>query len=159
MDQDHWIGVDVGTGSVRAGLMNKDGVILHSFTHAITIHNPKQDYYMQSSSEIWKAVCTCVRQVSSKSARIKGIGFDATCSMVVVGEEGQPLRYGLIKFMIDTRIILDLVLTLTMKAPLGTSSCGWTIEPRTNVMSSMPQLIQSSTMSADACQSRCRRQS
>ena len=42
----------------------------------------------QSTTDIWKAICTCVRQIVSESgvasSTIKGIGFDATCSLAVL---------------------------------------------------------------------------
>ena len=54
------------------------------------------DYYEQSSEDIWSCVCRCVASVvgdfSSKD-EICGIGFDATCSLVVIGENGKGLRY------------------------------------------------------------------
>ncbi len=52
----------------------------------------------QSSRDIWSAVCETVREAVAKSGRpasmAAGIGFDATCSLVVVGEEGTPLAVG-----------------------------------------------------------------
>ena len=59
---DHqYIGIDVGTGSVRAALVAKDGCVLKTETLAISIHTPKKDFYEQDSQEIWKAVCHCVK--------------------------------------------------------------------------------------------------
>jgi len=56
------IGVDVGSGSVRAGIFsNSDGKMIAMKTKDITIHNPEPDYYEQSSEEIWAAVCTVVQ--------------------------------------------------------------------------------------------------
>ena len=48
----------------------------------------------QSSTEIWQAVCKVVREVSAgvNVALIKAIGFDATCSLVVVGPGGFPVE-------------------------------------------------------------------
>ena len=54
--------------------------------------------YEQSSNEIWQAICYCVRQCLVQAAftgeqldRIRSIGFDATCSLVVVDEQFQPV--------------------------------------------------------------------
>jgi FGGY-family pentulose kinase len=54
----------------------------------ITIFKPKPDYFEQSSDDIWKKVCICVREVASQVDKneIKGIGFDATCSLVLFDE-------------------------------------------------------------------------
>lgn len=45
----------------------------------------------QSTTDIWQCICECVRQVVSESQvnpkLIKGIGFDATCSLAVFNRE------------------------------------------------------------------------
>lgn len=61
---DAFLGVDVGTGSVRAALFNGHGqVVGRPVVVPIQIHKPQQDFYEQSSQEIWAAVCASVRQV------------------------------------------------------------------------------------------------
>ena len=51
-----------------------------------------------SSQDIWQAVCAAVRQVCGTAgvspAAIAGIGFDATCSLVVRDADGAPLPVG-----------------------------------------------------------------
>ena len=59
-----YIGVDVGTGSVRAAAITEGGEVLAHYTVPITVHNPAPDHYEQDSAEIWAAVCTAV-QVST----------------------------------------------------------------------------------------------
>ena len=89
-----YIGIDVGTGSVRAALVSDIGKILHTSVLPIKIHNPQQDFYEQSSTNIWGAVCHTVKEVLKKDEKkhqILGIGFDATCSLVIVGpQQGIP---------------------------------------------------------------------
>ena len=58
-----YIGVDVGTASVRAALVNCQGHVVQQSVSPIRIHNPKQDFYEQSSHDIWLAVCATVRRV------------------------------------------------------------------------------------------------
>ena len=59
--------------------------MLSSETSPISLFNDQGDFYEQSSSEIWSAVCMCVRNAVDASgqdpARVQGIGFDATCSL------------------------------------------------------------------------------
>jgi D-ribulokinase len=92
------IGVDVGTGSVRAGLFDLAGRMLAAAKCDITVFHAPGSIVEQSSTEIWNAVCTAVRETITESAispdRIAGIGFDATCSLVVLGEGGRPLPVG-----------------------------------------------------------------
>jgi hypothetical protein len=63
MNEEYFIGIDVGTGSVRAALVNPDGEILRIATHPIKTWNPKPGYYEQSSEDIWKS-CSFVVKVS-----------------------------------------------------------------------------------------------
>ncbi|KDQ65060.1 hypothetical protein JAAARDRAFT_28723 [Jaapia argillacea MUCL 33604] len=95
--ESYYIGVDVGTGSVRAGLVKKDGTLLSSSTQNITTYRDEHDHriFEQSTTEIWSAICTTIRSILS-SAKIspldvKGLGFDATCSLAVADERGEPV--------------------------------------------------------------------
>uniref|UniRef100_A0A1Q3FKT1 FGGY carbohydrate kinase domain-containing protein n=1 Tax=Culex tarsalis TaxID=7177 RepID=A0A1Q3FKT1_CULTA len=87
------IGVDVGTGSARAALVTSTGQVLKSCVKPTQTWNPLPDHYEQSSDNIWSAVCDCVRTVAEvvPKEQIKGIGFDATCSLVALDKSGQPL--------------------------------------------------------------------
>ena len=64
--EEAYVGVDVGTSSVRAALVNHKGQVLHTAVEPIEIHNPQPDFYEQSSQNIWSAVCTTVNQVLAK---------------------------------------------------------------------------------------------
>lgn len=94
----HVIGVDVGTGSVRAGIFDLTGRMVASAKHDITVFHASGSIVEQSSGEIWNAVCHAVKRALSQAAvqpdQIAGIGFDATCSLVVLGAGGQPLPVG-----------------------------------------------------------------
>lgn len=92
------IGVDVGTGSARAGVFSLDGSLAGSAKKDISLHRAPGGRVEQSSTEIWQAVCAAVRQALSKAAiepaSVAGIGFDATCSLVVIGRDDQGLPVG-----------------------------------------------------------------
>ncbi|XP_030385094.1 FGGY carbohydrate kinase domain-containing protein [Scaptodrosophila lebanonensis] len=89
----YFVGVDVGTGSARAALVSADGKVEKQAVQEIKTWTPEPDYYEQSSENIWQAVCKVVKNVVGgiDKSRVKGIGFDATCSLVVLGTNGQPL--------------------------------------------------------------------
>ena len=97
-DPRYVVGVDVGTGSARAGIFDLTGRMLASAKHDITLFHASGSIVEQSSGEIWNAVCHVVKDALSQSAvspdRVAGIGFDATCSLVVQGAGGQPLPVG-----------------------------------------------------------------
>ncbi|WP_111431099.1 FGGY-family carbohydrate kinase [Rhodobacteraceae bacterium DSL-40] len=92
------LGVDVGTGSARAGLFDLEGRMLAADKRDITLWREGADIAEQSSAEIWASVCAAVKGALAKAgadpARVAGIGFDATCSLVVLGEGGAPLPIG-----------------------------------------------------------------
>ena len=94
-----YIGVDVGTGSVRAAFFTETGKLLSSTSRPITVNNPFPDIYQQSSVEIWSAVCGCIAELAqstrcrfNKALEIGGIGFAATCSLAVFGRDKKGLR-------------------------------------------------------------------
>jgi hypothetical protein len=93
-----FVGVDVGTGSARAALVAATGKVLRVASKPIDVHNPKQDYYEQSSDQIWQAVCASVREICSEedAGQVQAIGFDATCSLVIVDKNDKTIRCFLI---------------------------------------------------------------
>lgn len=94
----HFIGIDVGTGSARAGVFTPDGRMLGSAKRNIAIHFEAGDIVEQSANDIWRAVCAAVGEAVAVSGveptSIAGMGFDATCSLVVVGPGVAPLPVG-----------------------------------------------------------------
>ena len=87
-----FIGVDVGTGSARAGVFDGRGTLLSAAKEDLRIWRTDDGRVEQSSAQIWAAVCAAVRRARERAAvaptDVAGIGFDATCSMVVQGEAG-----------------------------------------------------------------------
>ena len=92
------IGVDVGTGSARAGVFDLSGQLLGSENAPIAVYREGAHIVEQSSSDIWAAIASSVQGAVSAAGiepeDVAGIGFDATCSLVVQGDGGQPLPVG-----------------------------------------------------------------
>ncbi len=90
-----FLGIDVGTGSVRAGLFDGAGTMLGSGSQPIQLWRPEPDWAEQSSDDIWSACGIAVRAALDAAGaspdRVAGIGFDATCSLVVMDRADQPL--------------------------------------------------------------------
>jgi FGGY-family pentulose kinase len=93
MQDEAVIGVDVGTGSARAGIFTPDGLLLSSASHPIRIWHRAAAIVQQSSADIWQAVTQAVRTAHALADHvpIRGIGFDATCSLVVLDAAGAPV--------------------------------------------------------------------
>jgi D-ribulokinase len=90
-----FIGIDVGTSSARAGVFDENGTLLATARHPITVWHEAGSVVEQSSSEIWAACATSVRAAMVEAAiapsAVKGLGFDATCSLVVLDAGANPL--------------------------------------------------------------------
>ena len=90
-----FIGIDVGTGSARAGLFDAAGTLLASAKRPIRIWREEGDVVEQSSDDIWAAVCASVVEAMATAGvapeAVSGIGFDATCSLVALDADGGPV--------------------------------------------------------------------
>lgn len=95
MSPDHLIGIDVGTGSARAGIFTRNGKMLGTASKPIQMWRPEGELVEQSSTDIWKAVCAAVKlalkQAGINGSTVAGIAFDAACSMVAVDENDRPV--------------------------------------------------------------------
>ena len=89
------VGVDVGSGSVRAAVFDHAGNRRADVVLPIQQFNPRGEFYEQSSADIWRQTCAAVRRAVAECGlpreAIRGIGFDATCSLVAVGAGGEPV--------------------------------------------------------------------
>lgn len=94
-DGNLYIGVDVGTGSARGGVFDSSGAMLAADIQPIQTWRPQTDFVEQSSDDIWSAVGKAVRGAIAAAGvdpvRVRGIGFDATCSLVALDEADRPV--------------------------------------------------------------------
>ncbi|KAL0894143.1 hypothetical protein ABMA27_014179 [Loxostege sticticalis] len=88
-----FVGVDVGSGSARAALVDQKGHVLKSCVKELKTWNHKIGYYEQSSTNVWDCCIHVIKNVVTDihPAKIKGIGFDATCSLVVLDKNCNPI--------------------------------------------------------------------
>lgn len=89
------VAVDVGTGSARAGVVDREGRLRGRADHPIAMNRPAENVAEHDSEDIWTAVCAAVRHACANAeataADIGGISFDATCSLVVRGRAREQL--------------------------------------------------------------------
>jgi FGGY-family pentulose kinase len=90
-----YLGIDVGTGSARAGVFTPRGRMLGHATEPIKLWRPAPDFAEHSSDDIWaacgRAVRGALKAAAAKPGDIAGIGFDATCSLVVLDARDRPV--------------------------------------------------------------------
>ncbi|KAF5185463.1 Carbohydrate kinase, FGGY-related [Thalictrum thalictroides] len=93
-----FLGIDVGTGSARAGLFDEKGKLLGSASSPIQIWK-EGDFIEQSSTDIWHAICAAVKSACSLAnvdgKDVSSVGFAATCSLVAVDADGSPVTVSL----------------------------------------------------------------
>jgi FGGY-family pentulose kinase len=60
-------------------------------TENIGLWQPETGYYEQSTTDIWRCICVCVQRALSQHnidpTTVRGIGFDATCSLAVFAHD------------------------------------------------------------------------
>ncbi|KAK3715854.1 hypothetical protein LTR37_006837 [Vermiconidia calcicola] len=90
-EMNNYIGIDVGTGSARACIMNDKGDIIGLASENIGLWQPETGYYEQSTTNIWSCICSSIHRAMAQHnvdpSTIKGIGFDATCSLAVFSHD------------------------------------------------------------------------
>ena len=95
--KDCFLGIDVGTGSARAALFDSSGKLLASATKDTKTWRSPTDHriFEQSTTDIWSAICHCSQEIMQQEGlspeMVKGIGFDATCSLAVITSDGEPV--------------------------------------------------------------------
>lgn len=57
----YYVGVDVGTGSVRAALVDQRGILLAFAEQPINKWEPQFNHHEQSSEDIWTACCVVTK--------------------------------------------------------------------------------------------------
>ena len=89
------LGVDVGTGSARAGLFDLRGKMAGHGVSPIEIARPRSDHVEQSSEDIWQACGRAARDALAMAGcgpeRVIGLSFDATCSLVALDASDRPV--------------------------------------------------------------------
>ena len=91
------MGIDVGTGSARAGIFDLKGKTVAMASAGYPLSTPYNGWAEQAPEDWWTALCAASREAVAKSGvdpgDIIGISMDATCCTVVAADENyKPLR-------------------------------------------------------------------
>ncbi|KAI9786745.1 MAG: hypothetical protein M1816_007816 [Peltula sp. TS41687] len=103
----HYLGIDVGTGSVRACIIDESGEIKGLASKEIGLWQPEQGFYV-GDVQVYDAQHIARRTFQANDASsVRGIGFDATCSLAVLSEDSdEPISVTGPTFDTDRNIIL-----------------------------------------------------
>lgn len=96
-----FLGIDLGTSSVKIIAMNEEGHILGEASREYSVHYPKQNWAEQDPEDWWIATRDCIKELSSKefciNNTIKGIGLSGQMhGLVVLDENNQVLHPAII---------------------------------------------------------------
>jgi xylulokinase len=93
----NFIGIDLGTSSVKLVIMNEAGQVTASLSKDYDVSYPKVGWAEQSPEDWWKATRDGLRELVNSSnidsQTIKGIGFSGQMhGLVILDKEGKVLR-------------------------------------------------------------------
>jgi gluconokinase len=91
--KEYFIGVDIGTGSVKGLAVDKTGNVLSSSQHAYPTQHPDESRSEQDPELIWNAFVHCIKDiVANQKNKPVGISLStAMHSLMVMGKNGEQL--------------------------------------------------------------------
>lgn len=103
------LGIDLGTGSVKALLLDADGTVLAEASHPYPVQSPKLGWAETNPEAWWSAVAIVVRQVVANPAHsVEAIGLSGQMHGVVLTDKsGQPLRPAILWADLRSSNVLD----------------------------------------------------
>ena len=91
MKTEYFLGIDMGTTSVKVGIFDAQGTIVASADAGYPLYTPKSGWAEQKPEEWWAAVCNASREMIEQSGvepgHIVGMGVDTTCCTVLFADE------------------------------------------------------------------------
>jgi len=122
------LGIDLGTSSVKALLINREGRLLAEAFHTYPILSPRPGWAQQDPEDWWKATCAALADCrkAAPDAQVESLSFSGQMhGTVVVNRKGVPVRPAII--WADQRSAAEVAefLAATGKEKLA----GWTANP------------------------------
>ena len=90
-----YLGIDLGTSSVKTVLMDELGAIHVSASRPLNVSMPKPLWSEQDAGEWWKATCDCLDELSEQNelSNVKSIGLSGQMhGATLLDESGNVLR-------------------------------------------------------------------
>jgi len=87
-----FLGIDLGTGSVKALLLQADGTVHDETSRTYTVNAPVDSWAESDPEAWWQATCDAVREIA-QGVTVRAIGFSGQMHGVVLCDDaGTPLR-------------------------------------------------------------------
>ncbi|WP_184017380.1 xylulokinase [Sphingobium boeckii] len=89
-----FLGIDIGTSSVKAIVLDDDGVVVGQGTAPLSVSRPTQLWSEQNPEDWWSATCTAVQAIDADvRASVRSIGLAGQMhGATLLGEDDTPLR-------------------------------------------------------------------
>lgn len=92
-----YLGLDLGTSSIKAVLINHSGQVVRTATQLLTIQHPQPRFAEQNPEDWWKATENAIEEVLNSTEidpqQVKAIGLSGQQhGAVLLDKEGQVLR-------------------------------------------------------------------
>lgn len=92
----YFMGIDVGTSSVKSLIMDGEGTEIGSASRKYEVLKPQMNYAEQDPEEIWEAVKGTLLELSARypkeTAQLKGISYSGQMhGLVLVDGDGKPV--------------------------------------------------------------------
>lgn len=93
-----WLGIDLGTSSVKALLLDDDGSVGGEASRPYAVRAPKPGWSESAPEDWWQAVCAAVHAaVGGRAAALRGVGLSGQMhGLVLADAAGRPLRPALL---------------------------------------------------------------
>lgn len=137
------VAVDVGTTSARAGVFTAEGDLRAKASQPILMRRDGDAFAEHDSEDIWRATCHAVkaamREAGARPEDVAGLGFDATCSLVLRDRQGEALPLSITDDgRFDTIVWLDHRAVDEAEALNGTGHpvldfCGGSVSPEMQI--------------------------
>jgi xylulokinase len=126
------LGIDLGTGSVKALVLSGDGAVLGEASQAYDVQSPQPGWAESQPPQWWSAMAIAVRQaVQSHAEQIQAIGLSGQMHGVVLADAtGMPLRSAILwadtrsSPMLETYRQLDPTLQQRLANPIAAGMAG-----------------------------------
>jgi len=122
MKDNLFMGIDVGTQSVRVGIVDRYGKIIAVGSRKYETIYPKPGWAEQKPVDWWRGICEATKECIQKLGKdltkyIDGISFDATSSTVLmVDEKGMPMDNAIM--WMDKRAIEEVEIIKSTNHPI-----------------------------------------
>lgn len=98
---DYYVGIDLGTSSVRVVALGEQGTVLAVEGRNYAIREPRPGFAEQSPVEWWESTADCLRRLQSldklKDGRVRAVGLSGQMhGLVLLDKEGNALRDAII---------------------------------------------------------------